>query len=102
MPCYQTGSLAGDQALEAEEARKHVTKLAEMLCEACAILQTHKLMFAISPKTRRWWKQHKKTDQARERVRVRCGECHKTYMTLRGSHQHKHPSHHSRCTAAGR
>lgn len=65
MPCYVTGSEAGDARLAAQEtadrARKDRLALTRLLCLACQTLEAHKLMI---PELKDWWKEHKKQDKA--------------------------------------
>lgn len=64
MPCTQTGSLEGDAKLLLEEELRGqtntVTKLAQMLCTTCKILEKNQI--EIPKGVRNWWKKHKVQD----------------------------------------
>lgn len=67
MPCYVTGSAAGDSALYLKEAQEEATKTTEMLCETLQILESKnpKLLKTLSPQIKKWWKNHKKIDSSK-------------------------------------
>jgi hypothetical protein len=63
MPCYATGSAAGDAALSEREAREEATRLARLLCLACESSErrNHPLPALVA----QWWREHKKIDAER-------------------------------------
>lgn len=63
MPCYYTGSAEGDAELRAEESRKLVTELTQMLCSLCEKIPEKDLPQNVA----KWYKKHRKVDE--ERVR---------------------------------
>lgn len=63
MPCYHTGSAEGDANLAAEEARREVTTLTRLLCQACERLEAHDIIMTRDVKS--WWDRHKEIDATR-------------------------------------
>ena len=87
MPCYLTGSAEGDARLDAAEARKEVTKLTRLLCEAMECLEHHGCDH-ISPAARSWWTAHKKVDAKRRSKKVikkTCPHCGSQYPMVLAS-----------------
>lgn len=72
MPCTLTGSLEGDRALDAQEARQQVTKLANLLCQTCLSLESVGELSKLPTPVFRWWQAHKKLDRkvARKKKRI--------------------------------
>lgn len=77
MPCTYTGSIEGDRALAASET---VTRLAQLLCGACRLLEENGISMAgvkteptdFTPHTTtlyQWWRGHKKIDNERKAKR---------------------------------
>jgi len=64
MPCYYTGSAAGDEALAAhealEEVQKERLKLTRLLCTLCKQLEADNI--DLDPEVEKWWQKHKKQD----------------------------------------
>lgn len=61
MPCYVTGSLAGDRLLEIEETRLELTKLTRIACKLAKELEAHNIKMPKGTQT--WWTKHKKIDR---------------------------------------
>jgi hypothetical protein len=65
MPCYYTGSEAGDNALDAQEARKSLTEVTELLCMACKRLDNYNIKLPHS--LAKWWLNHQQIDSQRKK-----------------------------------
>lgn len=63
MPCYVTGSAAGDLALSLEEAHRTATTTTEMLCWMCARFYDYEHTWPEN--IRKWWKKHMEIDRKR-------------------------------------
>ncbi len=70
MPCYYTGSAEGDRALAWEESAKEnaetITKLTQLLCEACTELYKVDGLsrsYNLSKDLDKWWKEHQRVDK---------------------------------------
>ncbi len=64
MPCTMTGSLEGDRALFYQEESERLTRIA---CEMAQWLEASGDLGKCSTETRKWWKEHKAWDAAREK-----------------------------------
>jgi hypothetical protein len=66
MPCTYTGSLEGDAALCAEEARKKaatsLTKTTAMLCATLKIVERYDVYDSLPKNVKKFWREHKKID----------------------------------------
>lgn len=71
MPCYYTGTKAGDAELDAQEARKALTNVTSMLCNLCAMIEATGCddETGMPAGTQKWWKEHKKVDSKRKKRR---------------------------------
>lgn len=69
MPCYITGSAAGDAELAAKEAREEAQKVTRLLCNLLERLEngspTHYFTY-VPIKVDRWWQAHKEIDKERK------------------------------------
>jgi hypothetical protein len=63
MPCTLTGSREGDLEWYLEQRGEEVTKLAQLLCKACTLLDEEKIKLPKNLKT--WWKKHQEIDAQR-------------------------------------
>jgi 2-oxo-4-hydroxy-4-carboxy--5-ureidoimidazoline (OHCU) decarboxylase len=69
MPCFITGSAAGDAQLAADEARAEATKVTRMLCAAMKELEHYEMLHLVRevPDLNAWWVEHKRIDAERKR-----------------------------------
>lgn len=66
MPCFATGSAAGDALLAAEENGRDAIDATKAACEMAAMLRSKRPDFArLSPQTKQWVKAHDKIDRER-------------------------------------
>lgn len=63
MPCYATGSAEGDANLDASEARRQLTTVTSLLCQACELIPQYRMPRALYD----WWAEHQKIDLRRRR-----------------------------------
>jgi hypothetical protein len=79
MPCTVTGSIEGDRALDAAEARETATKTTQMLCSICEMVEKRGCpsMSRMPADVKAWWVEHKKMD-ARNRPKPLCDK-HRAY-----------------------
>ena len=63
MPCHYTGSAEGYRALSANE---ELTSITNLLCKLCKEIEKNNLNFLLRGAVRRWWKEHKKIDEAKD------------------------------------
>ena len=68
MPCYVTGSEAGDLAMAEAEAHGEATKLARLLCSLCRVLDSVHAQNLMPREVRRWWEQHCEQDAVRKKA----------------------------------
>jgi len=68
MPCYITGSEAGDRELEYKELKKEATKVTRLLCEACELLEhySNRNHWGNEP-LQKWYVKHLKIDDKRKK-----------------------------------
>lgn len=67
MPCYYTGSEAGDARLAASEARQALTAVTATLCATCEYLEkNHPAAFREIPELRAFWIRHQEVDRERK------------------------------------
>lgn len=67
MPCYTTGSEAGDARLGEREAHEQVTLLTRHLCTLCRRIDRDGVESVHTKETYRWWQQHQRVDKRKER-----------------------------------
>ena len=65
MPCYYTGTAAGDARLEASEANQALTKTTAHLCSLCRHIEDtyEDDIIGDVPGLKKWWKEHKAIDE---------------------------------------
>lgn len=63
MPCYVTGSAAGDAALSAKEAREDLSRVTRVACELAKFASQYKRAF--SRETMEWMDKHARLDRQR-------------------------------------
>lgn len=64
MACFYTGSAEGDARYDADRAREALTKMTQIACEACQVLEDIDEIY-LAPNAKKWWKEHKKIDAKR-------------------------------------
>lgn len=64
MPCYYTGSAAGDAALAAQETRAKLTQMTRAFCEVMSAVDGQ--IVGLSKETQKLWEEHKKVDSKRK------------------------------------
>lgn len=70
MPCTVTGSLEGDRALAHSEAQEEATKVTQLLCKLCKIVENSDGL--ILPRdVSKWWESHKKIDAQERKMHAR-------------------------------
>lgn len=70
-PCYQTGSRAGDLALDNAELREQHHNMTEWLCMAMPFVENTRALEHMPIELQAWWHEHKKIDDARrDRERI--------------------------------
>lgn len=79
MPCYYTGSAAGDAELEHGETQQALTHVTRMLCDLCEAVEDHdgeqSTLLSSSPSLSKWWADHKQIDQQRRNREKQDREC---------------------------
>lgn len=71
MPCHYTGSAEGDARLAADEARKALTEVTQLLCSTIRTVEDHWISGGeevnLPKEVKAWWKKHEKIDEARRK-----------------------------------
>lgn len=68
MPCYATGSEAGDARLGEQEAREALTEVTRVACELAEAIRHSGQAFwfdRLTAKTQKWIRKHDKIDEQR-------------------------------------
>jgi hypothetical protein len=81
MPCYVTGSAAGDAQLYAEEARQEAQEATRAACDMARVIRSSSLAWAqLSLNTQNWIRAHEELDKKRRKPKQHkplCYSCSK-------------------------
>lgn len=83
MPCYDPDSRPDAVRADVLKEARHNSDVAQLLCEACQVLDGEGRMGIVSPELLQWWTEHQNRDVLRKAVQEATGAKLDYYGTKR-------------------